>query len=276
MVLKAGIKLALDVYEPYGPQVLQYARLTEQLGGRFDAAGRALAAADKLLYGYYSNGAGGQGRMADFLHLFTGGLVWAPVSNFAGVIVPIVGPIMTNNGYVAGDYSASSGILPASGKFFDTNINANSLPQNTSGMGIWSAGMTTINTRFMGVRNVTSTQCFDIGVHSTTGNFFWRVMNSSAGGSTTSTGGFNYAQRISSATIRRYVGATGSNDSRASTAFTTSLNIYLGALNANGAASAQPTDRYSQAYISPAILGDPEINILFNAATALETARASL
>jgi len=58
--------------------------------------------------------------------------------SLAGALVPLVGTAPTNNGFVSGDYSRTTGLVGnATTKALNSNRNANSDPQNNQSMGVW-------------------------------------------------------------------------------------------------------------------------------------------
>jgi hypothetical protein len=133
--------------------------------------------------------------------------------NLTGSLVPLVGAAPTNNGFVSGDYSRTTGLIGnGTTKYLNSNRNNNADPQNSNhnslyvtasgtagftglGGGGISTGANTLGTGG-GVRSRSSS--LDTSITSPTG--FFAISRSSASGFTVRAGGTNYPKTRSSET----------------------------------------------------------------------------
>ena len=133
--------------------------------------------------------------------------------NLTGALVPLVGAAPTNNGFVSGDYSRTTGLIGnGTTKYLNSNRNNNADPQNSNhnslyvtasgtvgftglGGGGISTGSNTLGTGG-GVRSRSSS--LDTSITSPTG--FFAISRSSASGFTVRAGGTNYPKTRSSET----------------------------------------------------------------------------
>jgi len=133
--------------------------------------------------------------------------------NLTGALVPLVGAAPTNNGFVSGDYSRTTGLIGnGTTKYLNSNRNNNADPQNSNhnslyvtasgtagftglGGGGISTGANTLGTGG-GVRSRSSS--LDTSITSPTG--FFAISRSSASGFTVRAGGTNYPKTRSSET----------------------------------------------------------------------------
>jgi hypothetical protein len=251
----------------------------EQIGGRLiDTAGRALQLIDRLIYGQHSNGAGGLGQVASFVHLMP--VFWFPVSNFAGCTVPIVGAEFTNSGYVTGNYSLTNGLLGGATRFINTNwSNGSAASQNEIALWFWSndtiAALGTL--RVMGQSNAAATNSIEIGI--SPANTTRSRIHSTAGTGITSTisasDRFYYGYRDSATTQGLFVNTT-KTTGVAANADAGARVLYLGARNQAGTTSSFWTNFYSAAGVVNGILTDGQVNVLYNALLEANTARVRL
>ena len=108
---------------PLDPDVLTYVAAVEAVGGSVSTS------AQSLLNTAITTAYGGL-KYADYkakLRFF-----WCPLSNFAGMRVPIKGSAFTNTGFVSGDYSISFGVRPADNKLLDTGVAGNTEANNNT------------------------------------------------------------------------------------------------------------------------------------------------
>jgi hypothetical protein len=234
-----------------------------------------------MIYGEYSDGAGGRGKVADLAHGFLS--FWCPVCNFAGMAESLLGPSVINTGHVSGDYSLN-GIQSGAGRFLDSTIQLGAISNN-----LWSVGhynntpfpLDADAVRLFGGRPADSTWNIDYGANQKD-VFRFRPGNttvSTVSGSVSD--GLLAMSRLatSGADSVKFFHTNGTVTSINSTAVTTSstLTFYYGAFNAGGSAVLNTTNRYNAAYILRDLAVDtPQITILRNALGALNTARATL
>jgi hypothetical protein len=108
---------------PLDPDVLTYVAAVEAVGGSVSTS------AQSLLNTAITTTYGGL-KYADYkakLRFF-----WCPLSNFAGMRVPVKGSAFTNNNFVSGDYSINSGLQGGVSKYLDTGVAANSETDNNT------------------------------------------------------------------------------------------------------------------------------------------------
>lgn len=271
-LLKAGV-----VAGAYGTLTNDYETRVIASGGTLSTAAKNVVEA--FFYSQYNNGAGGTGRVADFSSSFA--LLWAPVSNFAGVIVPLLGADLTNSGFVSGDWDVQTGLLGATNKFLNTGVAGNSLPQNSLALFHWVSGLAN-NISTIGARNAGSTACLDLGGGGAT-TFRGRINRSNSTFLTRTTdaaNGFGLGRRASSTTYEVWSvssGVLGSASVSTASVLGPTETLYISALNAGGTAGAFAAGiRMEAAGAMNAAPTDAQINILYNALAALDTARATL
>jgi hypothetical protein len=263
----------LTLGRQYGPLTLDYARRVERVGGRFSSP-RALSLVDNLIYGQYSDGAGGSGVLAG---LATLPMFWAPICDFPGITEPIIGNSFVNNGFVSGDWNITTGLLGGTGKYLDSGINVSTLTQNNAGLGFLVDSVpTAATTRVLGARNVTSSECFDIGFAVTTGALQSRIMGNATVLTAATPPTFCAVIRSNSGTnIQRYFQNTRTQVASNSVAFTNALNLYVGGSNAGGGLSAPFTGRIRMVFQSGNLI-EARLNQLYNAVVAYDAERAAL
>jgi hypothetical protein len=262
----------------YGPLTLDYARRVESVGGRFDVAGRALRLINNLFYGQYSNGAGGVDSVAAIAHLLP--VLWFPVSNFAGMPVPIIGAQFTSTGYTAGNYSLANGLQGNTSSFLNSNWSTAFLTiSHESGIWFWSNSAISSNpgtAAFMGQSGVSGTNNFDIGLGGGGGAIRSRIYSANASSrSVAAEYRFYFGFRISTGTIGIILNTTKFTESQ-SFANPGDRNVFFGARNSNGTANLHWTNLYSAAGVVNGVLTDPQATTLYNALDAANTARATL
>lgn len=106
-----GACASADVLLP--PAVTAYVSAVAAVGGTVSPASQSLLSSalttryNGLVYADYSS------KIRFF---------WCPLSDFAGMRVPIQGPTFTNVGYVSGDYNIQTGVTGGAGKRLETGV----------------------------------------------------------------------------------------------------------------------------------------------------------
>jgi hypothetical protein len=139
----------------FGAITEAYVAAVELEGGSVSAL--AKAAIDTFIYSTYDNGNSSVGSVADFIDKFL--FLWAPVSDFAGVVVPIVGSNFTNSGFVTGDYDVKTGLTGDGGSYLDTGVIVTNAQQASNSFGVFTVGAVAPSTGLIGSRNGSSQAC---------------------------------------------------------------------------------------------------------------------
>jgi hypothetical protein len=107
------------------------------------AGGTITTAAKSLLSTAFSTTYNGL-KYPDYKAKF--GFLWIPLSDFAGIRTPIIGPTFTNVGLVSGDWNISSGLSCSNSKYLNTGVAVNS--QTTANTCLF-VGSPSVSNRFM-------------------------------------------------------------------------------------------------------------------------------
>lgn len=268
--------IAIRLGKTYGPITQEYAHRVSQVGGRVPRSTVALKVLDTLLYGQYNNGAGGTGSVSEFLHLFA--VLWSPLSNFAGTVIPIIGPTFTNVGHVAGDWNLADGFLGNTSSHLDTNTTPLVFTsQQEQGIGFWSNSYSqTLANQLMGHAASGGSPATHVGLPPTgSANYAYRVRSGAGLTAPTNASPFIYAYRSDASTVGLYRNTTLSTTSNTDAGPGT-RNFYFGARNTNGTATLHWTNRYHSGWLVNGILTPAMVNIFYNAMVAANTSRATL
>jgi hypothetical protein len=206
-----------------------------------------------------------------------------PVSDFAGITVPVIGPTLTNISYVTGDWNRRTGMQGGSGKALNAGIQYGQASNNIFSMGIYNS--TSINyslQQLSGGRTAANDWGLDLGANGGASQVRFRPGNTTITTAiSTGASGLMVVSRLAASgdDAAKLFEPNGTIRSINSTAIATAstLNLYYGALNAGGSVNLHHQNRYSVGYISVGTAIDtPQVAILRNALDALDIARADL
>lgn len=259
-----------------GPLTLNYVSRVQTAGGTVSPSAAALL--DQVLYGTYSDGASGTGRVADFASNF--GLLWLPFSSgLTGFNVNVINTTNnTNNGYLAADYRLQNGLQCSNAKFLNTNFSTALLPNiNNCGLGYVARDTwkTTAAVSAIAIGQA-GTNGFDLGSNQTTDSHRFRIYTSASQNRTSGTATCFQAYRAASTGYTSYMDNLSSFASIANNN-PGNRNVYIGARNnASNVDELHFTNILQGAWIATAALTGSQANIMNNAMQHMRANRAAL
>lgn len=157
-------------------------------------------------------------------------------NSLTGALVPLKGTAPTNNNFVAGDYTRTTGLLGnVTTKFLDSNRAGNADPQNSFHVAVYASTVASGGVRVYSGSGLNASGSFNFFVDGGTAiTFRNRTAASSSLASAASVAGLLGTSRSSSASYVSRAGGTSQTNTAASET-PVSQNIFIYALNNSGA-----------------------------------------